>query len=346
MNRRIILLLIVLLMFTSSVDIYAQNNVLVNDKLNNSIFYSPDYNSIDINDYIIRLPENDMVLKDFSSQYQNRLKELADRYGNNQTNLLDIVFDEEEISNENITNDDIINEIASNVNVNLGYDRLNNNDSAAVELNYEVDSRTSVRAGYEFHNVNNNYNSNFDIESNNLNGDSIKLDENYVDSRLGISYQTTDKIKIFADYVYNDILEKSGESTVFGLQYNNRDSQISAEYSIINDLKMQGESTGLSYQYEDLANFSASYRLLNSDDLTNRLQQEKAWDFGVGFNLNEDSSFSIGLQVINAEVIQDNEDNEVTDEEKEEDSETTQVETINTSNEESTSVEASFEIKF
>src|SRR6056297_3911916 len=109
MNRRIILLLIVLLMFTSSVDIYAQNNVLVNDKLNNSIFYSPDYNSIDINDYIIRLPENDMVLKDFSSQYQNRLKELADRYGNNQTNLLDIVFDEEEISNENITNDDIIN---------------------------------------------------------------------------------------------------------------------------------------------------------------------------------------------------------------------------------------------
>ena len=108
---------------------------------------------------------------------------------------------------------------------------------------------------------------------------------------------------------------------------------------------MQGESTGLSYQYEDLANFSASYRLLNSDDLTNRLQQEKAWDFGVGFNLNEDSSFSIGLQVINAEVIQDNEDNKVTDEEKE-DSETTQVETINTSNEESTSVEASFEIKF
>src|SRR6056297_4244365 len=110
MNRKIILCLVLVLMFTVNLNIFAQEvEQNVNDKLNNSIFYSPDYNSIDINDYIIRLPENDMVLKDFSSQYQNRLKELADRYGNNQTNLLDIVFDEEEISNENITNDDIIN---------------------------------------------------------------------------------------------------------------------------------------------------------------------------------------------------------------------------------------------
>ena len=345
MNRRIILFLIVLLMLTFPVNIYAQEPDVVSDKLNNSIFYSPDYNSIDINDYIIRLPENDMVLKDFGSQYQNRLKELADRYGDNQSNLLDIVFDDE-ISSEDRNNDNIINEIASNVNVNLGYDQLNNQDSAAVEVNYEVDSRTSVRAGYEFHNVNNTYDSNFDIDNNYINGNNIILDENNVDSRLGISYQTTDKIKIFADYVYNDILEKSGESTVFGLQYNNRDSQISAEYSIINELEKQGRATGLSYQYEDLANFSASYKLLNSDDITSQLQKEKTWDFGVDFNLNEDSSFSIGLQVINAEVIQENEDTEDTDGDTGENSDNTQTENINTSDEESTSVEASFKIKF
>ncbi|MCF8002401.1 MAG: hypothetical protein K9K76_11170 [Halanaerobiales bacterium] len=339
MNRKIILFLIFVLMFSLSLTIYAQEEV-INENLNNSIFYSPDYNSIDINDYIIRLPEKDMVLKDFGSQYQNRLKELADRYGDNQTNLLDIVFDDE-INGENRNNDNIINEIASNVNVNLGYDQLNNKDSAAVELNYDVDSRTSVRAGYEFHNVNNTYDTNFDIENNYINNNII-LDENNVDSRLGISYQTTDKIKIFADYVYNDILEKSGESTVFGLQYNNRDSQISAEYSIINELEKQGRATGLSYQYEDLANFSASYKLLNFDVINERLREEKTWDFGVDFNLNEDSSFSIGLQVINAEVIQENKDN---DDEPKEDSSNTQ-ENIDTSNEESTSVEASFKIKF
>lgn len=346
MNRNIILFLIVLLMLTFPVNIYAQETEVVNDKLNNSIFYSPDYNSIDINDYIISLPENEMDLKTFGSQYQSRLKELADRYGDNQTNLLDIVFAEEEISNEDRDNENIINEIVSNVNVNLGYDQFNNRDSAAVEVNYEVDSRTSVRAGYEFHNVNDEYNSNFDIENNYINGDNIILDENNVNSRLGISYQTTENIKIFADYVYNDILEQSGESTVFGLQYNNRDSQISAEYSIINELQKQGSATGLSYQYEDLANFSASYRLLNSDDLTDRLKEEKTWDFGVDFNLNEDSSFSIGLQVINAEFIQENNNNEITDGESEEDTEDNQSETVNTSNEESASVEASFKIKF
>jgi hypothetical protein len=82
---------------------------------------------------------------------------------------------------------------------------------------------------------------------------------------------------------------------------------------------------------------------LNSDDLEDELRQEKTWDFGVDFNLNEDSSFSIGLQVMNSEFIQSNENS--TDEE-ETDSEDTQSETINTSNEESTSVEASFKIKF
>lgn len=351
MNRNIILFLIVLLMLTFPVNIYAQETEVVNDKLNNSIFYSPDYNSIDINDYIIRLPENEMDLKTFGSQYQSRLKELADRYGDNQTNLLDVVFAEEEISSEDRNNENIINEIVSNVNVNLGYDQFNNRDSAAVEVNYDVDSRTSVRAGYEFHNVNDDYNSNFDKENNYINGDNMILDENNVDSRLGISYQTTENIKIFADYLYNDILEQSGESTVFGLQYNNRDSRISAEYSIINELQKQGSSTGLSYQYEDLANFSASYRLLNSEDLTDQLQEEKTWDFGVDFNLNEDSSFSIGLQVINAEYIQDNNDQDdsdtgITDGEDGEDTEDNQSETINTSNEESASVEASFKIKF
>src|SRR6056297_3148062 len=100
MNRKIILYFVLVLMFTLSLNIFAQEvEQNVNDNLSNSIFYSPDYNSIDINDYILRLPEDDMVLEDFGVQYQNKLKELANRYGSNQSNLLDIVFSDEEIEN-------------------------------------------------------------------------------------------------------------------------------------------------------------------------------------------------------------------------------------------------------
>jgi len=340
MNRSIIIILTFVLIFSFSLNINAQEvEQNVTDSLSNSIFYSPDYNSIDINDYILRLPQEEMGLRDFGTEYQDRLKELADRYGSSQNNLLDIVFTDEEIKDVEPT-EQINIQPANNININVGYEQNENNieveNKTALEVNYNIDEKTSVIAGYEFQNL-----QEFDGGINNIDGDNMN-EENNIDSRLGISYQTTDRIRIFADYVYNDILlEEAGESTVFGLEYNNNDSVIAAEYSIIEELNKQGRQTGLSYQYENLATFSASYKLLDPEKIEDQLKQEKSWDFGVNFNLNEDSSFSLGVQV--KEFLN------TTTEESTEDSENSSAsnETTNeTETDKETNVEASFQIKF
>jgi len=351
MNRKIILYFVLVLMFTVSLNIFAQEvEQNVNDNLSNSIFYSPDYNSIDINDYILRLPEDDMVLEDFGAQYQNKLKELANRYGSNQNNLLDIVFSNEEIENTE-PQENLIIDPSSRLNINFGYDQEDKNEivekKTAIQVNYNLDDKTALSAEYELQNT-----QEYDVGLNNI--DTMNLeensqllrDENNIDTRLGISYQTTDNIRIFADYVYNDILlEQSGESTIFGLEYNTNDNIIAAEYSIIDELETQGRETGLSYQYEDLAKFSASYKLLDPKTIKDQLKQEQSWDFGVDFNLNEDSSFSLGFRVINKELLDANNNIEPTS-----NTDDTEDGTNNNSNNsesvEETNVEASFQIKF
>src|SRR6056297_4222758 len=138
MNRSIIIFLTIILLFSFTIGLSAQQKEQNNQNLNNSIFYSPDYNSIDINDYILRLPESEMAL-DFESQYQNRLKELADRYGNEQNNLLDIVFADQEIDSRG-QNESIIYQPTTNININVDYDVLEEEDrvenKTAFEVNY------------------------------------------------------------------------------------------------------------------------------------------------------------------------------------------------------------------
>lgn len=343
MNRRIIVFLIITLLFTFSLNIFAQEveQQDANDNFSDSIFYSPDYNSIDINDYIIRLPDNDIVLKDFGTQYQDRLRELAEIYGSSQEDLLEMIFAEEEM--QDVDPQNALNyQPAPNLNINVGYNQEKTDEIieniTAVEANYNIDEKTAVRAGYEFQNTQEYSFTGSDFDGSN----DLLRDENNIDSRFGISYQTTDNIRIFADYIYNDILlQQSGESTVFGLEYNNRNSVIAAEYSIIDELDIQGSRTGLSYQHEDLATFSASYQLLDPDEIEDQLEQEKSWDFGVDFNLNQDSSFTLGLQI--REILNSTTQSEDDQQDNEEDNNDN-----NTDNQtdKETNVEASFQINF
>jgi len=352
MNRKIILMLLVITLFTLTLNVSAQQTgQYLNNDLSNSIFYSPDYNSIDINDYILRLPNEDMILRDFETQYQDRLKKLADQYGSSPNDLLNIVFSDNEMNNIEPA-ESMTFQPSNKININVGYDQEDRNEvienKTAVEVNYTLDDKTAVRAGYEFQNV-----QEYDVGVNDLEttdfleGNSVLLeDQSTIDSRLGISYQTTENIRIFADYVYNDILmAEAGESTVFGLEYNNKDSVIAAEYSIIEELNQQGRETGLSYQYEDLATFSASYKLLDPEKIEDQLEQQQSWDFGVDFNLNQDSSFSIGLQVINKEVLAAD-GSTTTQGTGDEEEETNNQNTTSNDTEKETNVEASFQIKF
>src|SRR6056297_2674646 len=98
MNRNIIIFMVITLLLTMSVNVLAQEDN--SEDIFNSILYSPDYNSIDINDYIFRLPDDDMNFLDFNSQNQDTLRELAHRYGSTQDDLLDMVLTESVNSSE------------------------------------------------------------------------------------------------------------------------------------------------------------------------------------------------------------------------------------------------------
>ncbi|MBS3811134.1 MAG: hypothetical protein KGY44_04645 [Halanaerobiales bacterium] len=322
MNRNMIIVLIMCMFFSYGLNIYAQEPDF-NNELGDSIFYSPDYNSINISQYVLNLPDQDRNFRDIESEYQIRLRELAERYGSKQDNIFNVVFTKEELTELN-TNNNISYQPFSNVNIGLNYNQEEDNEiienKTAVEANYSLDENILVRAGYEF----------FNIKDNNTNINQ-SVDENNIDSRFGISYQTTDRIKIFGDYIYNDILmAESGQSTVFGIQYNDIDSTISAEYSIGSQTGYEARTTGITYQYGDLASFSASYKLLDPEQLANQLKQQE-WDFGADINLSEQSTFSVGLQIINNEAIDTKEGSS----------------TLNPNNiEQETNVEASFKIKF
>ena len=334
MNRNIIIFMVITLLLTMSVNVLAQEDN--SEDIFNSIFYSPDYNSIDINDYIFRLPDDDMNFLDFNTQNQDKLRELAHRYGSTQDDLLDMVLTESVNSSE-------INNMSFNpsrkLSINLGVNEEETvdmgNNMTGVQLNYILDDNTLINAGYE---IENRYE--YDRDLNEM------INSSNLDSRFGIRYQTTDHIQLFGDYVYNNILEETGRSTVFGLEYNNYDSIISAEYRVGNDMTIDGQAAnstqyGVTYRYSDLASFSASYKLLDKEQLEDLKDQE--WDFGVGFNLNEQTSFQMGVQLyqeVNTEIFND------TDSSDESSDETNDTSNVSTDTEKQTTVEASFQIKF
>jgi hypothetical protein len=319
-----------------SINVFAQESNT--EDIYNSIFYSPDYNSIDINDYIFRLPEEDMRLINFNTKNQIKLRELAIRYGSTQDDLLNMVLTE---SANNYETNNLSFNPSTKVSINMGLNEEQTfdmgNNMTGVQFNYILDDNTLINAGYE---VENSYE--YDREQNEM------INSSNLDSRFGIRYQTTDNIQLFGDYVYNNILKETGRTTVFGLEYNNYESIISAEYRVGDDITIDGEAVnstqyGLTYRYSDLASFSASYKLLDKNLLEDLKDQE--WDFGVGFNLNEQTSFQMGVQLynqVNAEIL-NNDDSENDDESSDDSNETNN---ISTDTENETKVEASFQIKF
>ena len=115
---------------------------------------------------------------------------------------------------------------------------------------------------------------------------------------VGISYQTSDRISFSADYVKNNIFrETKGDSTIFGLEYVDEEGKLRARYEIIDGEERQETITGLELDLKNLASFSASYTLLNPQQIRDKLNKESVWDFGVDFNLSNETSFSIDYQL-------------------------------------------------
>lgn len=233
------------------------------------------------------------------------------------------------------------------VSVNAGFEKnqedLKLETNTNISLNYQMNERTMIRAGYglvskewwdvkkislkedEPEETDKPLSNEDSTAEEDLTNDEKPDEENLVEEvvynaerseegRVGISYQTSDRVTISADYVENLFDDNEDFSTIFGVEYSDDGKSLKYKYKI--DF---GESkntlTGLELGFKDLATFNASYKVLNPDELEDQLK-ESIWDFGVDLNLNDSSSLSLGYQIKNNETVNDSP--ELADEDKKE----------------------------
>jgi len=119
-------------------------------------------------------------------------------------------------------------------------------------------------------------------------------------SRLGISYKTSDRITITADYLDEGEDGPSDFSTALGVEYTDQSGLLKYHYQIDFDemdfSTIKKMESGVEFGINDLAIFNASYQLLNPTLLEDQLK-ESIWDFGLDLNLNDISSLSLGYQL-------------------------------------------------
>lgn len=223
-----------------------------------------------------------------------------------------------------------------------------------IDLEYYMNQKTLIRAGYSlvskewpdireiedvsYENGDNNDGEKQNSRDNEDNGSSernsadsgkpvliLNNQEKKQEGRVGISYQTSDRITISADYIREDLFsEEDRFSTIFGVEYTDDIGQLRAKY-LIDSGESKETITGLELDLKDLATLSASYKILDPDLIEEQLNKQSVWDFGIDFNISDLSSVSIGYQLIDSG------------------SEGNSFENINLKE---SNIEASFEIKF
>lgn len=205
--------------------------------------------------------------------------------------------------------------------------------AADFQLEYALNPRTSLRAGYAVSNQewwnlqiaaaktedfetepdNDQDNDSETGAETNLNSNFDKVYQNEIESShsLGLAYQPSDRFEVSADYIenndfgsyYDESWDLVGNSKVFGLKYNYpQGSSISARYQVDQGADATQQVTGVDLTFNNLATFSAAYKLLDFDEIENDLfQQKTAWDLGLGVQLNEDYGVALGYEIIETE---------------------------------------------
>ncbi len=141
--------------------------------------------------------------------------------------------------------------------------------------------------------------------------------------QVGITIRPFDNLSFSADYRQEDIFNSSSQDyAILGLEYRDSLGNLRASYQFDSLSESRQSISGLELDFLELATLSASYKLLDLDELENRLQTE--WDLGLDLNVSDFSSLSLGYQLIDSYSEQETEDSE---------------------NQES-SISASFEIRF
>lgn len=290
--------------------------------------------------------------KNFSQSAREELLGIASQFDSAEDQDIDqLTFDNDDFSLTDTTfnNSQHLN-ILTDLNLDANYSK--NDDKrletkADFQLEYALNSRTLIRAGYsllneEWWDVQNA--SAAASENEEISGDSIadentnigqegtdddfkadndnpaavnnnvrKVYQNELESSrsLGVAYKSNDRVTLSADFIdnnqfgtyYDEDWERAGDSTVFGVEYSYPEgSSIRASYQVDTADDITQRITGLDFAFNNLATFSASYKLLDLNQLTTDLNQQKTvWDLGLGVNISEDYGLALGYELIEGE---------------------------------------------
>ncbi|TDO95117.1 hypothetical protein DFR79_101116 [Halanaerobium saccharolyticum] len=218
-------------------------------------------------------------------------------------------------------------QLLSDLNFNTAYNEEIIDDKIVSEtqlqLEYAINSRALIRAGYSLANrewwevqrpqteaeetlpePELSINSAQTPEITN-NSERVFKEENEVSRSLGLAYQTSDRFTVSADFIenndlnsFNNDLDLNADSTVFGLQYKDPLGTIRASYQVDLNDELTQRITGVELAFDNLATFSASYKLLDPSDLESKLKAQTAWDLGLGVNINENYGLNLGYELI------------------------------------------------
>ena len=190
-----------------------------------------------------------------------------------------------------------------------------------LQLEYFINSRSLIRAGYSL--ANREWwerQHTTDLESMDFSENSagsresetVFREESEVSRNIGLAYRTSDQLTVSADYIentdfrdYTGNLDYYGDSTVFGLQYDNQLGTIRASYQMNLSDQVTQRITGVELEFNNLATFSASYKLLDPEELESALNSQTAWDLGLGLNINESYGLSLGYEIIESDEEED-----------------------------------------
>lgn len=285
------------------------------------------YNRYDLINFDLRLPELDERI--FTEEAQSKLLNLAYIYEpdrlNNNTYVMEnkrYISLEQYWNNRQDNGSVLILEPLPGVAVNAEYDKdeldLSIRENTNISLNLWMNKRTMIWAGYgrenrswwDFVDLNLiDKGLDNDIEENNDNDYSEENQENRTDigaelkrtgrmayfeesnekGRLGIAYKTSDYFTISADYINDLDPGNKGFSTIIGLEYRDDDiGRVRYHYQLDRGSE-NARITGLEFAFKDLATFNATYKIYNPETIEEQLNQ---WIFGLGLNLNDNSTLS------------------------------------------------------
>lgn len=271
--------------------------------------------------------------KAFSQSAREKLLGIASKFDTDKTeNLSDFAFQNEDIDLKELNFKQSQNlSLFKDLNLNANYSKQNNKNletAADFQLEYALNPKTFIRAGYSVSNEEwNQLKSSKSLADNNDSDDQDSEDslnpgseteaanftnvyQNELESshRMGLAYKTNERLTISADYIennefgsyYDEIWDLAGDSTVVGLKYSYPEGAfISARYQVDNGDDATQKITGVDFAFNNLATFSASYKLLNPEELEDNLfKQKTAWDLGLGLNLTEDYGLALGYELI------------------------------------------------